>query len=324
MVGLWIPNLYYWGLNQYITQRTLGSKSLVDGQKGMVMAAAIQVVLPLVLIVPGMIAFNLFASEMRQEAVDDNAPAMAAYVQANPNSQIVHLLDAPYDDALDALPDGDYAVAVFTDRESLRFASDHTGEHPRVFPILRPDFDTAAPASQPVVFESEDRLWDRTHPKLAEEMCAFSQRQRRRLAAGDSVHAEKLIAHKYDAAFGLLCSRVLPAGTGLQGFVLAAMLGAIVSSLAAMLNAASTISTMDFFKKYLRPQATQTTMVAVGRSLVVAFMVVGASLAPLLGDPKISSSIFRLIQELQGYISPGVLAVFVFGLVNRRRRVGPV
>ena len=30
LLGIWIPNLYYWGLNQYIIQRTLGSKSLAD------------------------------------------------------------------------------------------------------------------------------------------------------------------------------------------------------------------------------------------------------------------------------------------------------
>ncbi len=39
LIGLWIPNFFYWGLNQYITQRTLGSKSLAEGQKGVVFAA---------------------------------------------------------------------------------------------------------------------------------------------------------------------------------------------------------------------------------------------------------------------------------------------
>ena len=40
LIGLWIPNFFYWGLNQYIVQRTLGSKSLAEGQRGIVFAAA--------------------------------------------------------------------------------------------------------------------------------------------------------------------------------------------------------------------------------------------------------------------------------------------
>lgn len=46
VLGLWIPNLYYWGLNQFIVQRTLGSKSLSAGQRGLVMAAAIHIFSP--------------------------------------------------------------------------------------------------------------------------------------------------------------------------------------------------------------------------------------------------------------------------------------
>jgi SSS family solute:Na+ symporter len=51
---------------------------------------------------------------------------------------------------------------------------------------------------------------------------------------------------------------------------------------------------------------------------VVAFAAVAVLLAPQLGDPAISNSIFTIIQEGQGFISPGILAVFVFGLVIRR------
>jgi SSS family solute:Na+ symporter len=102
------------------------------------------------------------------------------------------------------------------------------------------------------------------------------------------------------------------------GFVLAALLGAVVSSLAAMLNAASTIFAMDVFKKHVSPQATQTTVVRVGRVSVVGFAAVAVLLAPQLGNPAISNSIFTIIQEGQGFISPGILAVFTFGLVIRR------
>ncbi len=60
LIGLWIPNLYYWGLNQYIMQRTLGAKSLAHGQGGIVFAAVLKVMIPLVVIFPGMIALSLF------------------------------------------------------------------------------------------------------------------------------------------------------------------------------------------------------------------------------------------------------------------------
>ena len=62
LLGLWIPNLYYWGLNQYITQRTLGSASLAEGQRGIVFAATMKLVLPLGIVIPGLIAFNLYAN----------------------------------------------------------------------------------------------------------------------------------------------------------------------------------------------------------------------------------------------------------------------
>ena len=103
-----------------------------------------------------------------------------------------------------------------------------------------------------------------------------------------------------------------------MGFVLAALLGAIVSSLAAMLNAASTIFTMDIYKKYIKPEASQKTFVTLGRICVVVFSAIAIFLAPALGNPKFSHSIFTIIQESQGYLSPGILSVFAFGLLVRR------
>jgi SSS family solute:Na+ symporter len=75
---------------------------------------------------------------------------------------------------------------------------------------------------------------------------------------------------------------------------------------------------MDVYKKYLSPQAEQESIVRLGRICVAVFTVIAIGLAPLLGDPKISNSIFTIIQEGQGFISPGILAVFVFGLLVRK------
>ena len=77
--------------------------------------------------------------------------------------------------------------------------------------------------------------------------------------------------------FMCLLSRLLPEGSGWQGFVLAALLGAVVSTLAAMLNAASTILTMDLYRPYLAPAASQARLVLLGRMGVGMFMEKGGN-----------------------------------------------
>ncbi len=62
--GLWIPNLFYWGLNQFITQRTLAAKSLRDGQRGIMLAAAIKLLIPFIIVFPGIMAAHLFADQI--------------------------------------------------------------------------------------------------------------------------------------------------------------------------------------------------------------------------------------------------------------------
>ena len=55
--GLWVANLYYWGFNQYIIQRTLAAKSLKEAQKGVLLAAFIKLFIPLIVVVPGIAAY---------------------------------------------------------------------------------------------------------------------------------------------------------------------------------------------------------------------------------------------------------------------------
>ncbi len=62
--GLWIPNLFYWGLNQFITQRTLAARSLADGQRGIYLAAALKLLIPFIIIFPGIIAVELYADQI--------------------------------------------------------------------------------------------------------------------------------------------------------------------------------------------------------------------------------------------------------------------
>ena len=55
--GMWVANLYYWGFNQYIIQRTLAAKSLRESQKGILLAAGLKLIIPIIVVVPGIAAY---------------------------------------------------------------------------------------------------------------------------------------------------------------------------------------------------------------------------------------------------------------------------
>jgi SSS family solute:Na+ symporter len=55
--GLWVANLYYWGFNQYIIQRTLAAKSLKESQRGIMFAAFLKLLIPVIVVVPGIAAY---------------------------------------------------------------------------------------------------------------------------------------------------------------------------------------------------------------------------------------------------------------------------
>lgn len=189
VIGLWIPNFYYWGLNQFITQRTLAAKSLKQGQLGIIFAAFLKLLIPFIIIIPGIISYQLY-------------------------------------------------------REQL-------------------------------------------------------------LAPG----------HTTDQAYPLLIRNLV--GPGLRGFILAAIAGAVISTLGSLLNSVSTILTMDLYKRHINQRAGQESLIKIGRIATVIFVLAVCLLAPHLGDPRFKG-IFNYIQEFQGFVSPGVLAAFVFGLFIKK------
>ncbi len=192
--GMWIANLYYWGFNQYIIQRTLAAKSLRESQKGILLAAGIKLILPIIVVIPGIAAYVM---------IDD--PAILASL-------------------------GDAAQSNM------------------------PSMDQA----------------DKAYPWLLQ---------------------------------------FLP--TGLKGLAFAALTAAIVSSLASMLNSTATIFTMDIYKPYIKPNATDRQTVSMGRISAVVALIIASIMAPLLGG---IDQAFQFIQEYTGVVSPGILAVFVLGL----------
>lgn len=270
ILGLWIPNFFYWGLNQYIVQRTLGSKSLAEGQKGVVFAAALKLIIPFVVVIPGILAFNLFSGDLREAAAKGNEPVIA------------ELATAPQ----------------------------------KVFPFS-PEFADVNPAVASQMFQHNLGLFgDFADPFTLDGDSLASSNDRLVAQAGAQgiPTATIAIGYDYDAAFGTLLRNLL--FPGIRWFVFAAITGAVISSLASMLNSASTIATMDIYAK-IKKDASNRQLVGAGRAFVVIFVLIATVIAPTLGSPAFSG-IFTFIQEFQGFISAGILAAFLFGFIVPR------
>ena len=192
--GLWVANLYYWGFNQYIIQRTLAAKSLAESQKGIALAAFLKLLIPFIVVIPG----------------------IAAFIMINDPDIMLRL-----------------------------------GE--------------AGQSHVPVAGES-----DKAYPWLLQ---------------------------------------LLP--SGLKGVAFAALAAAIVSSLASMVNSTATIFTMDIYKPYINPKASESVLVKTGRISGAIALTIACIMAPLLGG---IDQAFQFIQEYTGIVSPGILAVFMLGL----------
>lgn len=194
--GMWVANLYYWGCNQYIVQRALASKSLDQAQKGLVFAGFLKIILPLIIVVPGIICFVM--------------------------------------------------------------------------------------VSNPDVF-----------PDVVEKM-----------TNGGAI--------KPDNAYPTLLSMV-PAG--IRGLAFAALVAAIVSSLASMMNSISSIFTLDIYKSYINKEVSEQGMVKVGRITSVIALMIAILVAPVLQN---LDQAFQYIQEFTGFVSPGALAIFLAGFFYKK------
>lgn len=180
--GMWIMNLSYWGFNQYIIQRALAAKNSREAQKGIIFAAFLKMLMPVLVVLPGIAAV-----------------------------------------------------------------------------ILAPDLE--AP--------------DQAYPEMM---------------------------------------KLLP--TGIAGLVFAALIAAIVSSLASMMNSISTIFTMDIYAQFNRSEHSQTRLVTVGRTASLTAIVIAAIVArPLLGK---FDQAFQYIQEFTGFFTPGVVAIFLLAIFWKR------
>lgn len=117
---------------------------------------------------------------------------------------------------------------------------------------------------------------------------------------------------KPDHAYPTLLN-LLPAG--LKGLAFAALTAAIVASLAGKANSIATIFSLDIYKKFFHKNASEKQLVRTGRWTVILSMLIASLVAPALSN---LDQAYQFIQEYVGFISPGVLAIFLLGFFWKR------
>lgn len=324
LLGLWIPNFFYWGLNQYIMQRTLGSKSLSEGQLGIVFAAFLKLIIPFVVVIPGILAYNLFSGDLRSQAISKNDegglqmvvdPAAYRSAQEAKGTKAADIEASIAKAGKTLYPVTDGFVAVDTAKakavvlHNLKLAA----------PLLPAADEMKTTLMEGFVKVEQDAANTDTNRSqrliLAQDITKINEKILGAVKSAKGGEAEllsvgrKMVGYDYDAAFPTLLNKLLK--PGLSWFVLAALFGAVVSSLASMLNSASTIFTMDMYHKF-RKDAPASELVQVGKWGVIGCVLIALVIAPQLGNPKFGG-IFTFVQEFQGFISPGALCVFLFG-----------
>jgi solute:Na+ symporter, SSS family len=116
-----------------------------------------------------------------------------------------------------------------------------------------------------------------------------------------------------DIAYPTLIVNLLP--SGLVGLMVAALLAALMGGMASVFNSASTLVTLDFYKR-LRPDASEKRLVFVGRIATGVLVVLGLLWVPFI--KLLSSQLYIYLQSVQAYISPPIAACFILGILWTR------
>jgi len=115
---------------------------------------------------------------------------------------------------------------------------------------------------------------------------------------------------KPDYAYPTLVLNLLP--TGLVGLVMAALLAAVMGAMSSVFNSASTLVTLDFYKK-IRPESSEKQLVTFGRVATGGMVLLGLLWVPFIH--LLSAQLYIYLQSVQAYISPPIAACFVFGIL---------
>jgi SSS family solute:Na+ symporter len=121
-------------------------------------------------------------------------------------------------------------------------------------------------------------------------------------------------AVQIDQTYALMVTRLLHAGV--RGLLLAALFGAIQSTVDSVLNSTATIMVMDIYKKFLRPEASEATLVSLGKWCSAGVLVLAMILAPFI--EFLGQGVFYYIQNLYAYFAPPFAAVFLAGILWKR------
>ena len=116
-----------------------------------------------------------------------------------------------------------------------------------------------------------------------------------------------------DAAFPSLVAQLLPAG--FKGLVVCGILAALMSSLASLFNSSAMLFTIDFYKKY-KPEASEKTLLYVGRIATVVVVVLGILWIPVM--KSVGSVLYNYLQDVQSVLAPGIAAAFLLGILSKR------
>jgi solute:Na+ symporter, SSS family len=150
------------------------------------------------------------------------------------------------------------------------------------------------------------------------------------IAAG--IAAAYLFKNKYqlmdikpDDAFLFLLQKVIPANYGIMGLILAGFTAAIFSSIYSMLNAGSTIFSIDIYQQYIHKKATDQQLMWAGKLTVVMLCMIGAIMAYYSFDPRGTGNFFLTLSKNTSYLKPGIVSAFMLGVcwpkTNRKSAV---
>jgi SSS family solute:Na+ symporter len=126
----------------------------------------------------------------------------------------------------------------------------------------------------------------------------------------DAVTGQEFI--KPDNAYSILLNLL---GPGLKGLAFAALTAAIVASLAGKANSISTIYSLDIYKNFFNKEADDRTVVRMGRIVIIVAFAIALLISPAL---KSLGQGFAYIQEFTGFVSPGIVAMFLMGFFWKR------
>ena len=117
-----------------------------------------------------------------------------------------------------------------------------------------------------------------------------------------------------DNVFPLLIRELVPAG--FRGLILVGILSSVMSTIAAFLNSISTLFTLDVYRRWINPSASDKKLVTVGTAATLVLMLFSVLYSPLVGI--VGGGIFNYFQMLASYIAVPIATVFLVGILWKR------